>query len=197
MSIEPFNSHPKSTQPAVRLATLADVPTLHSLVNSAYRGESGRQGWTTESDLLEGQRTDEEQLREIILAPESRVLVAVTQAQEVIGCVHLRKKSTTTAYLGMLTTAVRTQASGVGNLLLRAAESDAQTSFGSSEVEMTVIHLRRELVAWYVKRGYRVTGERRPFPYGDERFGIPQREDLEFEVLKIELPKPTVVTTTT
>lgn len=49
---------------------------------------------------------------------------------------------------------------------------------------MTVVNVRDTLIAWYVRRGYRLTGEREPFPYGDNRFGTPLRQDLHFEVLE-------------
>ena len=39
-------------------ATDDDLPAIAALVNSAYRGETSRQGWTTEADYLDGQRTD-------------------------------------------------------------------------------------------------------------------------------------------
>jgi hypothetical protein len=74
--------------------------------------------------------------------------------------------------------------------LLAAAEQHAQRRFGAQSIEMTVIDARRELIAWYERRGYRVTGEIRPFPYGDERFGIPRRDDLRFIVMRRELGAP-------
>ena len=49
---------------------------------------------------------------------------------------------------------------------------------------MTVIAQRAELIAWYERRGYARTGEARPFPYGDPRFGEPRRDDLSFLVLE-------------
>ena len=51
-------------------------------------------------------------------------------------------------------------------------------------LRMTVIDVRDELIAWYERRGYRRTGIRKPFPYGDTRFGVPRRDDLRFEVLE-------------
>src|SRR4051794_13241714 len=41
-----------------REAGPADLGAIVALVESAYRGESSRAGWTTEADLLDGQRTD-------------------------------------------------------------------------------------------------------------------------------------------
>lgn len=168
----------------IRPARSSDVTELCALVNSAYRGDSGRRGWTTESDILAGQRVDEPILNEILSDNQSVILLAQGDLDQVVGCVHVKKTSTTSAYLGMLTTDPRRQAGGVGTRLLRAAESYARDIFNADRVEMTVISQRHELVAWYVKRGYKDTGEKRPFPYGDERFGIPLRNDLEFTVLQ-------------
>lgn len=52
---------------------------------------------------------------------------------------------------------------------------------------MTVIEQRSELIAWYERRGFHRTGDYSPFPYGDERFGIPLRPDLRFEKLTKEI----------
>ena len=51
-------------------------------------------------------------------------------------------------------------------------------------MEMTVIANRGELIAWYERRGYVLTGERRPFPLDDPRFGLPKTRDLAFVVLE-------------
>ena len=54
------------TDPTIRPATAADIPALHALIESAYRGEVSRAGWTTEADLLDGQRTDPDDLADNI-----------------------------------------------------------------------------------------------------------------------------------
>jgi len=55
-------------------------------------------------------------------------------------------------------------------------------------MEMTVLDLRAELLDFYQRRGYRRTGIHKAFPYGDERFGVPTRDDLRLEVLEKDLP---------
>lgn len=164
------------------VATAADVAAVTALVNSAYRGESSRRGWTTEAHLLGGQRTDPEAVHEIVAA-SGRSLLLARRADELVGCVLLERKADG-AYLGMLTVRPDLQAAGIGRRLLAAGEAHAREAFGARWVEMTVIEQRRELVAWYERRGYAWTGERRPFPYGDERFGLPQAPDLVFVVLR-------------
>jgi len=168
------------------VAREADVTAVVELVNSAYRGASSRRGWTTEADLLDGQRTDAEAIVSLITAPDSAILVVRGQSA-LKACVHVRKEREGVAHLGMLTVRPALQASLMGRQLLAAAESYSRRQFGAHVVEMTVIDVREELIAWYERRGYRRTAELRPFPYGDERFGIPLRTDLRFVVLRREL----------
>lgn len=180
------------TEPlAVRIATDADAPALVELVNSAYRGDSSRAGWTTEADLLGGQRVDLAGVRTLMArgAIDGGAIVLVHEdAEGLAGCVELEPASSG-CYLGMLTIRPRSQARGLGRRLLAAAEQFAREHFGTREMHLTVIAQRLELIAWYERRGYRRTGQRRPFPYGDPRFGLPRRPDLEFEVLSRPLDR--------
>lgn len=166
----------------IRDAVLADVPALHQLIESAYRGDEARRGWSHEANLLDGQRTDLEALQAILADPKQRMLVA--QAEALIACVALRDRGDGVAYLGMLTVSPARQAGGLGRIMLHEAEIAAKIDWNATRIEMTVIKQRGDLIAWYERRGYALTGERRPFPYGDERFGLPRRPDLEFVVLE-------------
>lgn len=166
----------------IRFAGVADLPALHALVESAYRGDSARRGWTHEADMLGGQRTDEAGLSEVIADPQQRILLA-EQDGALIGCVQLTAKGNGTAYLGLLAVDPALQAGGIGAQLIAACEAAARDTFGAARMEMTVIDGRAELIAYYERKGYALTGERRPFPMGDERFGVPTRQ-LEFVVLK-------------
>lgn len=163
-------------------ATPADLPALHALIESAYRGDSARVGWSHEADLLDGQRTDLGSL-EAMLRDRAQHLLVFRDNDRLRACVALTDKGHGLAYLGMLTVDPKRQAGGLGKLILAAAEDHA-AAFGARRVEMTVIAQRRELVAWYERRGYSLTGERRPFPASDPRFGLPRRDDLEFVVLE-------------
>lgn len=165
-----------------RAATLADISALHALIESAYRGDSAKQGWTHEADLLGGQRTDAEALGEMIADPAQRIVVATSEGAP-IGCVAVTDKGDGRAYLGLLTVDPALQAAGLGRALLAEAERVAGATFAATIMEMTVIVQRAELIAWYERRGYALTGERRPFHYGDERFGLPVTDALEFVVL--------------
>ena len=164
-------------------ATLEDVNKLAELVNSAYRGESSKKGWTTEADLLGGQRTDAEELAKLVKQADSTILTCANGENNIVGCVYLHKKGPA-MYLGMLTVSPLLQANGVGKLLMAAAEQFA-VGQGCTAVEMTVISVRHELIAWYKKRGYHPTGETKPFPV-DEKFGI-AKQPLEFIVMEKKL----------
>lgn len=164
------------------IASPADAPAVVALVESAYRGEASRTGWTTEADLLDGQRTDAVAVEQAIAGPRTIVVLA-NQAAELLACCQLSDEGAGLAYFGMFAVRPDRQRSGVGRRLLTYTEDLAVSRFGARRMRMSVIAQRVELVAWYERRGYRRTGERLPFPYGDERFGIPRRDDLEFIVL--------------
>lgn len=165
----------------IRRADAGDIPALHELVESAYRGDTAKRGWTHEADLLGGQRTDHAMLGEIIGDPAQRILLA-EQGGALTGCVQLSAKGDGIFYLGLLSVAPAAQAAGLGKRLLQAAETEASRA-GGHAIEMTVIRQRPELIAYYQRRGYVLTSEARPFPYGDPRFGHPTRDDLDFVVL--------------
>lgn len=166
----------------IRMAAQNDVPALHALVETAYRGNTARRGWTHEADLLGGQRTDTDKLEELVAAPGSAILVAELGGR-LLGCVHVEAKPGALAYLGLLSVHPDAQAGGLGRRLITAAELHAERTFGAGTVEMTVIRQRPELIAYYERRGYQRTGEERPFPLDDLRFGVPITRDLAFVVL--------------
>jgi GNAT superfamily N-acetyltransferase len=165
-----------------RLAVLDDVDDIVRLVESAYRGESSRTGWTTEADLLDGQRTDQASVRHA-LDHHGSVILVTPHAGPLLGCCHLERRAKDTCYFGMFAVAPTAQSGGIGRRLLAEAERFAREEWDSVAMEMTVITQRRDLISWYERRGYSSTGEMRPFPHGDERFGLPRRDDLAFEVL--------------
>lgn len=168
--------------PTTRIATLDDLPALHRLIERAYRGETAKVGWTNEADLLDGQRTDVEELTEILTDP-ARIVLLAEDARVLVACLQLVDEGGGTTYLGMLSVEPERQAGGLGRFMIAAAEVEAVARFGADTMRMTVIRQRPELIAWYERRGYALTGETEPFPLSDERFGLPRRQDLEFVVL--------------
>ncbi|MFV8354095.1 GNAT family N-acetyltransferase [Flavobacterium sp. XS2P14] len=164
----------------ITTASLQDVSFLNQLINSAYRGESSKKGWTTEANILEGLRTTEEELTETILNPKNTIL-KFAENDQIIGCVLLVQKEQQ-LYLGMLTVSPELQNSGVGKKLLQHAEIHAK-DLGLPKIVMTVISVRNELIAWYKRNGYYDTGEREPFPASDVHIPI-AAEPLKFIVME-------------
>lgn len=171
---------------SLRIAVPGDIPALHRLIESAYRGDTARGGWTHEADLLGGQRTDVDALTALIADPAQRMIVAEIDSL-VVGCVQIADRGTGTSYLGYLSVDTNLQGAGFGRTLVSAAETEAGSTFGAHSMEMTVIRQRGELIAWYERIGYRRTGEHRPFPSDDPRFGLPKIRDLEFIVMQKSL----------
>lgn len=169
----------------IKPAELQDASVLTNLVNSAYRGEISRQGWTTEADLLDGTRIDETAILEL-LNTRGTTLLKYEENATVLGCVELRKENDK-LYLGMLSVRPDKQDKGIGKRLLKAAEAFAIEQ-GCPIIFMTVISDRKELIDWYIRHGYRLTGERKPFEVPDIRWGIPKKV-LEFVVLEKEVRK--------
>lgn len=172
------------------VATSADVSAVVELVQSAYRGDASRQGWTSEADFLEGQRVDAAMVGALIDSAGAVVLLA-RSAGRLVGCCELSRRDDGSAYLGMFAVDPTLQARGIGRRILAAADRFVSAEWGAGRVVITVIDIRDELIAWYERQGFERTGASAPFPYGDERFGIPLRDDLRFvELAKNLSPVP-------
>lgn len=178
-----------------RKATPADIPALLALVKSAYRGEESRQGWTTEADLVADERIDETGLLAKITAPGSAVLLATTittttTEENLLACCEVLRHPPPgdLSYFGLFAVNPKLQNGGIGRRMLAEAERYAREEMGAARMEMTVVWLREELIAWYVRRGYVVVeGEKRPFPYEHLVNGKALRDDLYFLVLRKDL----------
>jgi ribosomal protein S18 acetylase RimI-like enzyme len=166
---------------SITKVTSQDIPTLVSLINSAYRGERSKKGWTTEADLLKGElRTDISFLTELLTNSNATMLKYTMDDGIIAGCVFLEKMERG-LYLGMLTVSPEKQAFGIGKKLLVAADNYAREN-NCQRIFMNVISIRLELVAWYERHGYHKSGERKPLP-ADNRFGTPT-QPLEFEIME-------------
>jgi GNAT superfamily N-acetyltransferase len=182
-----------SVQVVFRSARAEDADAVVSLVESAYRGEPSRQGWTTEADLLDGQRTDRGEVDALLGDARATIVLAAIEGQ-LAGCVCVRLDPPELAHVGMFAVRPGLQSRGLGRALLSEAERVARER-GARDAEMTVLEQRPELLAWYGRRGWQSTGETEPFPYGNPRFGLPRRPDLRFLVLAkslraIDAPPP-------
>ncbi|MCW2757102.1 MAG: GCN5-related N-acetyltransferase [Nocardioidaceae bacterium] len=162
-------------------ATDADADRVVDLVQSAYRGDASRQGWTTEADLLDDERIDAAGVRGKVATPGSTVLLVTRDDDGLVACCELVDRGDGTSYFGLFAVRPGLQAAGLGRQVLAEAEQRASREHGSTTMEMTVLAPRTDLVAWYERRGYTRTGETREFVFADEH------PELEFVVLRKSL----------
>jgi len=164
-----------------RRAHASDVLRIVALVESAYRGESSQNGWTTEADLLDGQRTNAAEVSGLLVAPASQIILAF-DGEALLASAHIQMHDDG-CHFGMFAVVPTLQGAGVGKALLAEGERRAVADFAATEMRMWVIWMRESLIAFYRRRGYRLTDEREEFPYGDVNFGQPKRDDLYFIVM--------------
>lgn len=175
-----------STPLSFRKALMHEADYIATLVNSGYRGETSKKGWTTEADLLDGTRTNRVDIENMIGQPGSMVLLC-TDGDEVIGTAHLELRGDE-CQLGMLVVKPGLQDRGIGRQLMQAAEDTARQTWGVRKMAMTVISIRRELIAYYERRGYQRTARTKPF-VADDTHGYPKKsQPIEFVVMEKQLP---------
>jgi len=167
----------------LRAVVETDYADVVELANLAYRGTGEGASWNAETGIIEGVRLTNALLREDLAKPGAELLVWRDDAGVLMGTVFLQPKEDGVWYLGLLTVRPGLQNRGLGKELLASAEGFAKKR-GGTRIRMTVLHVREALLGWYQRRGYRETGVREAFPYGDERFGKPLRDDLYFVVLE-------------
>ena len=168
-----------------RPAVPADAEALVALIRSAYRGDTSRQGWTSEAGLVGGDRIDADQVLAMLRRPRTELIVL--DEDGVTGCCQLEDRGGRLAYFGTFAVSPAAQGGGVGRRLMAEAERQAVTRFGAISIEMTVLAQQDKLIAWYERLGFRRTGETRPFP-ADARYARPLRDGLYFVVLAKPLP---------
>jgi GNAT superfamily N-acetyltransferase len=169
-------------------ATEDEYVAIVELANLAFRGVGPSASWNSEADFIEGQRLTESLLREDLAAKPDAVLLTCRNDvhSELLGTVWLEPKRDGVWYLGLLTVRPDLQNKQMGRALLASAEGFAKQE-GARRIRMSVVNVRTTLIAWYQRRGYVLTGETQPFPYGDQRFGSPLRDDLRFVLLEKEV----------
>ena len=168
---------------ALRPATEADFPEIVALTNRAYRATGEGASWNVET-MIEGERLSQAQLaQDLEAAPDARLLIWRDAGGDHLGHVWLEPQADGAWYLGLLTVRPDRQDQGLGRALLAASEDHAREA-GARRIRMTVVDQRDTLIAWYERRGYALTGERRPWPYHDPSIGRPTVPDLAFVVLE-------------
>ena len=169
----------------IRLARADDADALTELIKSAYRGEASQAGWTSEADLVEGERISVDQVRAMIGHGGSLMLAGENETG-VVACCQLQNRGSGLAYFGTFAVSPQDQGAGLGRQLMAEAEHQAVTAFAARRLEMTVLAQQDKLIAYYERRGFARTGETRPFP-ADPRYARPRRDDLYFVVLVKDL----------
>lgn len=169
---------------STRLATVADAAAICDLANAAYRGTTGERGWTSEADLVAGNRTDVRAVEEAITRPRSAILLALESAQ-IVACVQVAQEGTD-GHIGLLAVSPVQQGHGTGSWLLARAEDYVWRMFGAQRAVLAVIHQRPALRAFYERRGYRRVGASSPYPIG-LKVGVPK---LELTVDRLVKPRP-------
>jgi len=162
--------------PEFRYASIDDVPAVAALVERAYRGPEAATGWTTETELLTGPRTRPADIERLVADPDSRIVLAESHAG-VLGCAHVQRGDGS-AYFGMFAVDPQQQAGGVGKALLAACEDAARELWSARSMTMSVISLRSDLIEWYVRRGYQLTGTHEPFPFHEASGALRRDFDL-------------------
>lgn len=173
--MQPFDN------PSISIATITDIPAIEALLNSAYRGETSKQGWTSEANLIAGERrTDAANLQQVMQQPASVFLKYTNEDGLLAGCVNLQQHGLK-LYLGMFSVAPGMQGGGLGKKLLAAAE-EYTLNTKSTSIYMSVISIRTELIDWYKRHGYTETGERKAFP--EDGLTGTHLQPLEFLILE-------------
>jgi ribosomal protein S18 acetylase RimI-like enzyme len=183
--------------PTFRYASQADVPALVDLIERAYRGPETAGTWKSEAHLLKGPRTHAAELAALIARADSHFLVAELDGK-LAGCCLLqslgspppaasdrpderpapRTLETGAAYFGMFAINPAIHSSGLGKTVLAEAERRVRDLWNAKAMVMTVINLRTELIGYYERRGYALTGHRHPFPFTDTTGEVTRDFDL-------------------
>ncbi|KAK7429468.1 hypothetical protein QQZ08_004060 [Neonectria magnoliae] len=167
-----------------RIATLDDAPQLQPMVEAAFRSEDSRKDWTADMVLSDNFRIDIEEIIKKIVQPNSATLMATDDNDVLVGSISVFKLNPDVARLSLLAVDQKYQRRGVGRRILTYGEDYCRRVWGVKTFGLNVLSTREQLISWYVRRGYRRTGETTPFPY-DLMKGRPLPEGLMF----IELEK--------
>jgi ribosomal protein S18 acetylase RimI-like enzyme len=145
-------------------ATNEDISQINNLINSAYRGETSKKGWTNEIGIIEGNRMNETEVRRMVESPKGTLLKYINEESTIIGCCYLEIQNKE-LYLGALTVSPEIQAKGIGKAMLSFADEYAK-EHKCIAIVITVVSGRVELINWYIRHGYQLTGKSKPFPAG-------------------------------
>lgn len=166
---------------SLRTAVFTDAEAIAQLVNRAYRPAPEKAGWTHESDLVRGDRTDTTQIESGISKPHSAILLGL-RGPQIVGCVHVQKEGRD-CHIGLLAVDPPLQKAGIGKKMLAYAERYAAERFACEKFVMAVVLSRHELISFYLRRGYRRTGQIMEYPRSANA-GVAMHADLKIERLE-------------
>lgn len=159
-------------------AGLEHCHDISNLVNLTYRGDNG---WTRETHIIGGDRTNLDEITTAMAKPEARFYVVYLQ-QFLAACIYLAKEQHH-AYIGFFSVHPDFQGVGVGKSILQQIEAIAKQQFAADKIRMFVVSQRPELIAFYQRRGYQRTGGTEAYPLR-LKIGIPKVNGLTIEYLE-------------
>ena len=154
-----------------------DIEAIVDLVRRGSRGEESKRGWTSEAHLVEGLRTDADQVGEMMSA-DAQIIVGES-AGNLLACCHCDCR-TGQGHIGMLTVDPGCQGAGLGSEMLGFAENWLRDRQARASLILVLDQLPA-LGSWYERRGYVRTGTTIPFSVVNERYGRSKVDDLRFE----------------
>ncbi|KAI0157712.1 putative N-acetyltransferase, GNAT family [Xylariaceae sp. FL1272] len=148
-----------------RVATPDDAPQIQQLVQAAFRAEDSRENWTGDMSVASEYRIEVEEVMATIVKPDSVILLATDNDGVLVGSAEASKRSAELGRISMLAVDQRHHRGGLGRRILAEGEDYCRRTWGVSKMGLNTLSTRPELILWYIRRGYRKTGETSPFPY--------------------------------
>jgi GNAT superfamily N-acetyltransferase len=173
----------------IRIAGPDDLEAIRDLIEAAYRGSESLTGWTSEGDIIDGERLSREQLADVLADPATLMLVSETTDGVITGCASISRK-VHGAEFGKFAVRPALQNAGAGKRILAACENAFAREWGGGLMTMTVIRGRSELIAFYERRGYRATGESLPLAKVHDTPGWTKGRDLILDVYAKQIEPP-------
>lgn len=162
----------------IQKADCSHSQDIADLVNLTYRGNLG---WTRETHIIQGDRTDKREIEAALSNPSAHFFV-IYQGQKLISCIYVAQE-TDHAYIGFFSVHPSLQGKGLGKHMLREAELFAVRTMGVRKFMMFVVSQRDELIAFYERRGYGHAGRIESYPL-HSAMGVPKVAGLTIEYLE-------------
>ncbi|WP_240007321.1 GNAT family N-acetyltransferase [Pseudaquidulcibacter saccharophilus] len=167
----------------IREANANDIARIEYLVETTYRGEDSKKGWTTEFNLLAGTRLQKGEIA-AALADKANQFFVAERDNIVVGVICVNKNGDWIEF-GKFSVDPEMQGLGIGKMLIAKVEDFVRNIWGADKLKLSVISIRKELVDFYARYGFKDTGQRIDFikihPYVELKDGV-----SDFEVIIME-----------